>query len=243
MSSFISHSLIVSTKNLIINTKCDEIVTTTLQACYKSETPLDKKLFLSIIAISRQLLGFNDDWRVLYINNYESFVFYGSWRTTLEGFREKFGLGYAQEGLWNLMTSATSGEVETDDPLILGWISGSCEPNIKAAQERYSAAVENGKAGGRPKKNDSGEIRKLYQSGMTYEEIASKLGCSTKTVQRAIKELDKTGQKLEKEKEKENKEDIELPASQDFLPSVGKSVVEDWLDVFDQETAFADDEI
>ena len=78
---------------------------------------------------------------------------------------------------------------------------------------------------------------------MTYEEIASKLGCSTKTVQRAIKELDKTGQKLEKEKEKENKEDIELPASQDFLPSIGKSVVEDWLDVFDQETAFADDKI
>lgn len=144
------------------------------------------------------------------MNNYQNFVFYGSWRTTLDGFREKLGLDYAKNALWNLMTNATSGEVETDDPLILAWITGSCTPNIEAARDRYNRAVENGKAGGRPKEVSPDEIKRLYKSGMKHEQIANKLGCSTKTVQRAIKEMDKTGQNLDKEKEnkKDNENDI-----------------------------------
>lgn len=141
------------------------------------------------------------------MNNYQNFVFYGSWRTTLDGFREKLGSEYAQNALWNLMTNATSGEVETDDPLILAWISGSCTPNIEAARDRYNKAVENGKTGGRPKEVDPEEIKKLHNTGMKHEEIASKLGCSTKTVQRYTKDLDKTGHNLDKEKEKEKEKE------------------------------------
>ena len=45
------------------------------------------------------------------MGNYDNFVFYGSWRETLEGFAEDFGKEYAQEALWNLMLSGTAGDM------------------------------------------------------------------------------------------------------------------------------------
>ena len=47
------------------------------------------------------------------MSNYNNFVFYGSWREVLEGFREDFGDDYAKETLWNLMLMATAGDIET----------------------------------------------------------------------------------------------------------------------------------
>lgn len=168
---------------------------------------------------------------------YQNFVFYGSWRTTLEGFREKLGLNYAQTALWNLMTVATSGDAETDDPLVLGWISGSCSPNIDAARTRYNNAIENGRKGGRPKEVDPKEIESLYLSGKTYGQIADELGCSTKTVQRAIKELDNSGQNLDKDKNKEKEKEIytercfsEFPVDQLSQCVDNDDEVNEWID-------------
>ena len=82
---------------------------------------------------------------------YDNFVFYGSWRESLEGFREEFGDDYAKEALWNLMLVATAGDIETERKSIIGFINGAVMPNVNKAKDRYATAIENGKKGGRPK--------------------------------------------------------------------------------------------
>ena len=58
------------------------------------------------------------------MSKYSSFIFYGSWREMLNGFEKSLGEEYAAKVLYNLMLMATSGEVRTEDPLILGFING-----------------------------------------------------------------------------------------------------------------------
>ena len=132
-----------------------------------------------------------------YKSSYDNFVFYGSWRETLEGFAEDFGEEYAHEALWNLMLCATAGDIKTNKKSIIKWINGSCVNNINSAKGRYAKAVENGKKGGRPTEVNSEQITELKAEGLTNTQIANELGCSTKTVQRALKEVDKTGQNLD----------------------------------------------
>lgn len=149
------------------------------------------------------------------MGNYDNFVFYGSWRETLEGFAEDFGKEYAQEALWNLMLSGTAGDMETSKKSIISWINGSCMDNINSAKDRYAKAVENGKKGGRPTEVDTKQITELKSEGLTHNQIATELGCSTKTVQRALKQVDKSGQNLDidididKDIEKEKEKDID----------------------------------
>lgn len=158
------------------------------------------------------------------MSNYDNFVFYGSWRETLEGFAEDFGKEYAQEALWNLMLSGTAGDMETSKKSIINWVNGSCMDNINSAKNRYAKAVENGKKGGRPTEVDTTQITELKAEGLTHNQIATELGCSTKTVQRALKQVDKSGQNLdididididkdidiEKEKEKDIPTDVAI---------------------------------
>ena len=132
-----------------------------------------------------------------YKSDYDNFVFYGSWRETLEGFAEDFGEEYAHEALWNLMLCATAGDIKTNKKSIIKWINGSCVNNINSAKDRYAKAVENGKKGGRPTEVNSEQITELKAEGLTNTQIANELGCSTKTVQRALKEVDKTRQNLD----------------------------------------------
>lgn len=149
-----------------------------------------------------------------YKSGYDNFVFYGSWRETLEGFAEDFGEEYAHEALWNLMLCATAGDIKTNKKSIIKWINSSCVNNINSAKDRYTKAVENGKKGGRPTEINSEQITELKAEGLTNTQIANELGFSTKTVQRALKEVDKTGQNLDididneididNDKEKEN---------------------------------------
>lgn len=163
------------------------------------------------------------------MGNYDNFVFYGSWRESLEGFREDFGDEYAVWALWNLMTAATGGDIETDKKSIINWISGSCMPNIKAAKERYTFSIENGKKGGRPskiKEEDNNKIFELKKEGKTQLEIANLLGVSQSTIKRSegwnrtlsseqVK-MDQKGQNPDKEKDidKEKEKEKLEPSSQ-----------------------------
>lgn len=115
---------------------------------------------------------------------YDNFVFYGSWRESLEGFREEFGDDYAKEALWNLMLAATAGDIETERKSIIGFISGAVMPNVNKAKDRYAAAVENGKKGGRPKKIDENKALELKQKGMTNKQVAEALGCSVSSIEK-----------------------------------------------------------
>ena len=115
---------------------------------------------------------------------YDNFVFYGSWRESLEGFREEFGDDYAKEALWNLMLVATAGDIETERKSIIGFINGAVMPNVNKAKDRYAAAIENGKKGGRPKKIDDDRVLELKKQGMTNKQVAEALGCSISSIEK-----------------------------------------------------------
>ena len=113
--------------------------------------------------------------------DYDSFVFYGNWRTMLDGFDKET----AKDILWQIMLYGTAGEVDTSNPMINGIVMGCCAAGIDKAKDRYANAVDNGKKGGRPTEIDAEHIQELKKSGLTNKEIAIELGCSTRTVERA----------------------------------------------------------
>ena len=113
--------------------------------------------------------------------DYENFVFYGRWRNLIEGFDQET----AKEILWQIMLMGTSGEITTDNPMIRAIITGAIECNMTKAKNRYAAAL---KSKGRVQQYSSDEIKSLNIKGVTNQEIANALGCSLRTVQRALQE-------------------------------------------------------
>ena len=113
--------------------------------------------------------------------DYDSFVFYGNWRTMLDGFDKET----AKDILWQIMLYGTAGEVDTSNPMINGIVMGCCAAGIDKAKDRYANAVDNGKKGGRPTEIDAEHAREIKESGLNNKEIATELGCSTRTVERA----------------------------------------------------------
>ena len=152
------------------------------------------------------------------MSNYNNFVFYGSWRETLEGYREDFGEDYAREALWNLMLMATAGDLETDKKSIIGFVQGACMPNIEAAQDRYEKAQQGGQKGGRPKllsDLDVKTIAAMRQEGRTAVQIGSIFGVSEKTIRRSegwknYKEYNAAADKTDKTDTKTHNPDIDI---------------------------------
>ena len=141
-------------------------------------------------------------------------VFYESWLETVDAFEKMFGTDFAKETIYALVYLSIRGEVKTENDLILGWIKGSCLPNVQSAQEKYRRAVEAGKKGGRPKELDYDEIYRLKENGVSVKDIASKMGLTEDSVRSALKRYNRMGQKgqnhdidkdndIDREKEKE----------------------------------------
>ena len=114
---------------------------------------------------------------------YDNFVFYGRWRELLQAFDDNT----AKEILWQIMLLGTSGKMSTDDPMITSIVRGAIEVNMNKAKDRYNSAL---KAQGRPPKYSIDKINELKEQGMSNQEIADTLGCSIRTVQRALQEND-----------------------------------------------------
>lgn len=161
-------------------------------------------------------------------------VFYESWLETVDAFEKMFGTDFAKETIYALVYLSIRGEVKTENDLILGWIKGSCLPNVQSAQEKYRRAVEAGKKGGRPKELDYDEIYRLKENGDSIKEIASKVGLTEDSIKSALKRYNKTCQKcqnhdidkdIDKEKETDKETDIERGGSDEPLKSAdaGKS--------------------
>ena len=141
-------------------------------------------------------------------------VFYESWLETVDAFEKMFGTDFAKETIYALVYLSIRGEVKTENDLILGWIKGSCLPNVQSAQEKYRRAVEAGKKGGRPKELDYDEIYRLKENGVSVKDISSKMGLTEDSVRSALKRYNRMGQKgqnhdidkdndIDREKEKE----------------------------------------
>lgn len=138
-------------------------------------------------------------------------VFYESWLETVDAFEKMMGIDFAKEMVYALVYLAIRGEIKTENELILGWIKGSCLPNIRSAQERYQKAVEAGKRGGRPKELDYETINLLKEEGLTIKDIASEMGLTEESVRCALKRYNKMGQKgqnLDTDKEKDKDREI-----------------------------------
>ena len=117
---------------------------------------------------------------------YENFVFYGSWKEHLNGLKELCGEDVAKEVAWQIINYGTSKEFDTDDQKIINMVNGMCRDLIISAKRRRQASVENGRQGGRPTKYSQDDIAALYHKGLTEQDIADNLGCSLRTVQRAL---------------------------------------------------------
>jgi hypothetical protein len=116
----------------------------------------------------------------------DNFVFYASWLDALSGLDETNSREFANEFLRQIVIYGVTGEIETDNPMIVGFINAMCKDLLDKSKKRHKACIENGNRGGRPKQYDDEEMRALYQQGMSAEDIATKMGCSVKTVQRAL---------------------------------------------------------
>lgn len=121
---------------------------------------------------------------------YENFVFYGSWKEHLDGLKELCDKETAKEVAWQIINYGTAKEFDTEDQKIINMVNGMCRDLIVSAKKRRLASIENGKQGGRPKKYRTEDIIDLSSKGLTPQDIADNLGCSVKTVQRALAAAD-----------------------------------------------------
>lgn len=123
------------------------------------------------------------------MDNYDNFIFYGSWRKVLEGIASSQGKDYAKEVLWNIMLMSTAGDIETDDPFIINFIEGVILPVVDAARERYDRAKKGGQKGGRPAlltEEQNKEIAAMRSQGLKQTEIAKAFDVSVDTIRRSF---------------------------------------------------------
>ena len=119
-----------------------------------------------------------------------NFVFLSSWASTIEAFDEMGQPDMAGELAKQIVYYGTRGEIITDNPIIKGIVEGMCTALIDKSKARYAHSIENGKKGGRPPKYDKNKMIELRSSGLSDQDIADNLGCSVKTVQRALAAAD-----------------------------------------------------
>lgn len=118
--------------------------------------------------------------------DYENFIFYGSWKEHLNGLQDLCGKDVAKEVAWQIINYGTTNDFDTDDEKIINMVNGMCRDLINSAKKRRDASVGNGRQGGRPKRYSEDEIVTLHAQGKSASEIAEQLGCSLKTVRRAL---------------------------------------------------------
>lgn len=117
----------------------------------------------------------------------DGFVFFRSvWDSYQELNRKDSQL--AEKYLHAVIEYGLEGEYDESDPIINALMSGVVI-GIDNAHSRRAASQDNGVRGGRPKVYSNDRIEELISQGKTNQQIADILGCSLKTVQRAVKEI------------------------------------------------------
>jgi hypothetical protein len=124
------------------------------------------------------------------MTQYDNFIFYGSWKEHLNGLAELCGEDVAKEVAWQIINYGTAKEFDTDDQKIINMVNGMCRDLIDSAKKRRETSIGNGKQGGRPKKYDLENMLALRDKGLSPQDIADNLGCSVKTVRRALADAD-----------------------------------------------------
>ena len=116
----------------------------------------------------------------------KSFVFFSSWERYLKTLELDKDINYVNAVARAIIQYGIAGEIESDDPTILSRVEAVCADLMQSSSERYNAALKGGVTGGRPRTHDPMAIQQMYKDGATIQIIADTLGCSTRTVKRAI---------------------------------------------------------
>lgn len=90
------------------------------------------------------------------------------------------------EAFKGLMEYGFYGTVPESENPFVNMIFVQAIPSMRSAKERYDASVENGKKGGRPAVAPIEDILQMKHDGMTNKQIAEKLGCSEKNIEKRI---------------------------------------------------------
>ena len=116
--------------------------------------------------------------------NKESFVFYESVAKQGDRLADKLGKEVAFDFYKAVIDFGLYGVLPDEDSNV--WLYGFEQTitSISAAKDRYTAAVENGKKGGRPKTVDEDKVLELKQEGMTNKQVAEALGCSVSAIEK-----------------------------------------------------------
>ena len=124
------------------------------------------------------------------MTQYENFIFYGSWKEHLNGLKELCGEDVAKDVAWQIINYGTYKGFDTEDKKIIDMVNGMCRDLIDSAKKRREKSAANGRQGGRPTKYSVEDMLDLRSKGLSLQDIADNLGCSVKTVQRALAAVD-----------------------------------------------------
>ena len=87
----------------------------------------------------------------LVMSNKENFLFLASWHDILEGYDNAGKPEMASEIAKQIIYYGVTGKMTSDDPVVVGIVTGMCAALIDRSKKRYNTCVANGKKGGRPK--------------------------------------------------------------------------------------------
>ena len=124
------------------------------------------------------------------MSNKENFLFLASWHDILEGYDNAGKPEMASEIAKQIIYYGVTGQMTSNDPVVIGTVTGMCAALIDRSKKRYNTCVANGKQGGRPKKYSVDDMLHLRNQGLSDQDIADNLGCNLKTVQRTLANAD-----------------------------------------------------
>lgn len=116
----------------------------------------------------------------------KSFVFFSSWERYLKTLELDKDINYVNAVARAIIQYGISQEIESTDPTILSRVEAVCADLMQSSSDRYNAALKGGTTGGRPRTHDHESIKQMHKDGVPVQIIADTLGCSTRTVKRAI---------------------------------------------------------
>lgn len=125
--------------------------------------------------------------------NKESFVLYESAFKQMEILEKRLGKETAYNFIKAIAEFGLYGVVPEEENEV--WLYGFEQTitSIHKAKDRYTAAIENGKKGGRKATIDRNKVIELKEQGLTNKQIADNLNCSVSSIEKIVAKTGKTG--------------------------------------------------
>lgn len=118
--------------------------------------------------------------------NKNKFIFFESWDRYLDTLEEDRDINYVNAVARAMIKYGLYGDCKTEDQTIARKVDAVCADLMNNTKARYAASVKNGSMGGRPEQFNKETVLQLRKQGLTLQEIADKMGCSKRTVQRKL---------------------------------------------------------